>query len=211
MIRLVLWLSFACCFSLPLKAQHGSIELSSGGFSFVPNFTSEDPHFIVNMGTNSEKKFSAHLLSLVRANNLVPRNAIVITRYKVLDKRFKLSVGAHIPAIQINDDYSVDSFFAQEVLTDYQINDRWSVRSMYLHGKGRNLDLEIHFFTAGAAYRKGKFSSYSLFWVLDLDNGFGLSQSFGYQLGKKLTLNAFANQTLSTGDFIWTVGLSRSF
>ena len=82
---------------------------------------------------------------------------------------------------------------------------------MYLHGKGRNLDLEIHFFTAGAAYRKGKFSSYSLFWVLDLDNGFGLSQSFGYQLGKKLTLNAFANQTLSTGDFIWTVGLSRSF
>ena len=194
-----------------LESSKGSIELSSGGFSFVPNFTSEDPHFIVNMGTNSEKKFSAHLLSLVRANNLVPRNAIVITRYKVLDKRFKLSVGAHIPAIQINDDYSVDSFFAQEVLTDYQINDRWSVRSMYLHGKGRNLDLEIHFFTAGAAYRKGKFSSYSQFWMLDLDNGFGLSQSFGYQLGKKLTLNAFANQTLSTGDFIWTVGLSRSF
>lgn len=200
------------CLSLnSTNAQYGSIELSSGGFSFVPNFTSEDPHFIVSMGSNSEKKFSAHLLSLVRANNLVPRNAIVITRYKLLDKRFKLSVGAHLPAIQINDDYTVDSFFAQEVLTDYQINDRWSVRSMYLHGEGRNLDLEIHFFTAGAAYRKGKFSSYSQFWVLDLDNGFGLSQSFGYQLGKKLTLNAFANQTLSTGDFIWTVGLNRSF
>lgn len=200
------------CLSLnSANAQYGSLELSSGGFSFVPNFTSKEPHFIVSMGTNSEKKFSAHLLSLVRANNLVPRNAIVITRYKVLDKRFKLSVGAHLPAIQINDDYTVDSFFAQEVLTDYQINDRWSVRSMYLHGKGRNLDLEIHFFTAGAAYRKGKFSSYSQFWVLDLDNGFGLSQSFGYQLGKKLTLNAFANQTLSTGDFIWTVGLNRSF
>lgn len=200
------------CLSLnSANAQYGSLELSSGGFSFVPNFTSKEPHFIVSMGTNSEKKFSAHLLSLVRANNLVPRNAIVITRYKVLDKRFKLSVGAHLPAIQINDDYTVDSFFAQEVLTDYQINDRWSVRSMYLHGEGRNLDLEIHFFTAGAAYRKGKFSSYSQFWVLDLDNGFGLSQSFGYQLGKKLTLNAFANQTLSTGDFIWTVGLNRSF
>lgn len=200
------------CLSLnSANAQYGSLELSSGGFSFVPNFTSEEPHFIVSMGTNSEKKFSAHLLSLVRANNLVPRNAIVITRYKLLDKRFKLSVGAHLPAIQINDDYTVDSFFAQEVLTDYQINDRWSVRSMYLHGEGRNLDLEIHFFTAGAAYRKGKFSSYSQFWALDLDNGFGLSQSFGYQLGKKLTLNAFANQTLSTGDFIWTVGLNRSF
>ncbi len=204
-------LIMVCLSASAANAQYGSIELSSGGFSFVPNFTSEEPHFIVSMGTNSEKKFSAHLLSLVRANNLVPRNAIVITRYKLLDKRFKLSVGAHLPAIQINDDYTVDSFFAQEVLTDYQINDRWSVRSMYLHGEGRNLDLEIHFFTAGAAYRKGKFSSYSQFWVLDLDSGFGLSQSFGYQLGKKLTLNAFANQTLSTGDFIWTVGLNRSF
>ena len=94
MIRFLLGLAFAGCFWLPLSAQYGSIELSSGGFSFVPNFTSEDPHFIVSMGTSSEKKLSAHLLSLVRANNLVPRNAIVITRYKVLDKRFKLSVGA---------------------------------------------------------------------------------------------------------------------
>jgi hypothetical protein len=199
------------CLSLTANAQYGSLELSSGGFSFVPNFTSKEPHFILTMGTSSEKKFSTHLLSLVRANNLVPRNAIVITRYKLIDKKFKLSIGAHLPAIQINDDYTVDSFFAQEVLTDYTINERWSLRSMYLHGAGRNLDLEIHFFTAGAAYRKGKFSSYSQFWVLDLDNGFGLSQSFGYQLGKKLTLNAFANQTLSTGDFIWTVGLNRAF
>jgi len=211
MIRFILGLAFVCSFSSTLTAQQGSIELSSGGFSFVPNFTSEDPHFILNMSTSSEKRLSAHLLSLVRTENLVPRNAILITRYQLLDRRFKLSVGTHLPAFQINDDYTVDSFFAQEILTDYQINERWALRSMYLHGKGRNLDLEIHFFTAGAAYAKGRFSSYSQFWVLDLDNGFGLSQSFGYQLGKKLTLNAFANQTLSTGDFIWTVGLNRSF
>ncbi|MGA0987980.1 MAG: hypothetical protein ACO3RO_07340 [Flavobacteriaceae bacterium] len=211
MIRFILGLAFVCSFSPTLTAQQGSIELSSGGFSFVPNFTSEDPHFILNMSTSSEKRLSAHLLSLVRTENLVPRNAILITRYQLLDRRFKLSVGTHLPAFQINDDYTVDSFFAQEVLTDYQINERWAVRSMYLHGKGRNLDLEIHFFTAGAAYAKARFSSYSQFWVLDLDNGFGLSQTFGYQLGKKLTLNAFANQTLSTGDFIWTVGLNRSF
>ena len=136
------------------------------------------------MSTSSEKRLSVHLLSLVRIENLVPRNAILITRYQLLDRRVKLSIGAHLPAFQISDDYTVDSIFAQEALTDYQINERWAVRSMYLHGKGRNLDL---------------------------DNGFGLSQSFGYQQGKKLTLNAFANQTLSTGDFIWTIGLNRSF
>lgn len=82
---------------------------------------------------------------------------------------------------------------------------------MYLHGKGRNLDLEIHFFTAGAAYTKDRFSSYSQFWVLDLDNGFGLSQTFGYEVAPKYTLKAFANQTLSNGDFIWTIGLNRAF
>ena len=108
------------------------------------------------MSTSSKKRLSAHLLSLVRIENLVPRNAILITRYQLLDRRFKLSVGTPLPAFQISDDYTVDSIFAQEALTDYQINEGWAVRSMYLHGKGRNLDL---------------------------DNGFGLSQSFGYQLG----------------------------
>lgn len=110
MIRFILGLAFVCSFSSTLTAQQGSIELSSGGFSFVPNFTSEDPHFILNMSTSSEKRLSAHLLSLVRTENLVPRNAILITRYQLLDRRFKLSVGTHLPAFQINDDYTVDPF-----------------------------------------------------------------------------------------------------
>lgn len=199
-------------FAFQVKAQYGSVELSTGGFSFVPNFTSEDPHLIVNAGTSGEGRLSVHLLSLIRTDNLTPRNAIFMTRYQLLDKRFKLSIGTHLPALQITDDFKVDTFFAQEVLTDYRVNKNWSVRSMYLHGQGRNNDLEINFFTAGAAYAKGKWSSYSQFWVLDLDNGFGLSQTFGYQLAPKYTLKAFANQTLSgEKDFIWTLGLNRSF
>lgn len=105
MNKLILSLALAVS-AIQLHAQYGSVELSSGGFSFVPNFTSEDPHFILNMGTSSEKRLSAHLLSLVRTENLVPRNAILITRYQLLDQRFKLSVGTHLPAFQINDDYS---------------------------------------------------------------------------------------------------------
>jgi hypothetical protein len=199
-------------FAFQVNAQYGSVELSTGGFSFVPNFTSEDPHLIINAGTSGESRLSAHLITLIRTDNLTPRNAIFITRYQVLDKRFKLSVGAHLPALQSSDDFRVDTFFAQEVLTDYRVNDKWSIRSMYLHGQGRNNDLEINFFTAGAAYAKGKWSSYSQFWLLDLDNGLGLSQTVGYQLGSKYTLKAFANQTLSgEKDFIWTLGINRSF
>ena len=199
-------------FAVQVDAQYGSVELSSGGFSFIPDFTSRDPHIILSAGTGTGKRLSAHFLSLIRTDNLTPRNAIFITRYQLIDRRFKLSIGTHLPGLQITDDFTVDSFFGQEVLTNYRINDKWSLRSMYLHGKGRNLDLEMNFFTAGAAYAKGKLNTYSQFWILDLDNAFGISQSVGHQLSPHYSLRLFANQTLSNGgDFIWTVGLSRSF
>jgi len=199
-------------FAVQVDAQYGSVELSSGGFSFVPDFTSRDPHIILSAGTGTGKRLSAHFLSLIRTDNLTPRNAIFITRYQLIDRRFKLSIGTHLPGLQITDDFTVDSFFGQEVLTNYRINDKWSLRSMYLHGKGRNLDLEMNFFTAGAAYAKGKLNTYSQFWILDLDNAFGFSQSVGYQLAPHYSLRLFANQTL-TGekDFIATIGLNRSF
>ena len=199
-------------FAVQVDAQYGSVELSSGGFSFIPDFTSRDPHIILSAGTGTGKRLSAHFLSLIRTDNLTPRNAIFITRYQLIDRRFKLSIGTHLPGLQITDDFTVDSFFGKEVLTNYRINDKWSLRSMYLHGKGRNLDLEMNFFTAGAAYAKGKLNTYSQFWILDLDNAFGFSQSVGYQLAPHYSLRLFANQTL-TGekDFIATIGLNRSF
>ena len=101
----------ALALSITTSAQYGGIEASTGGFSFVPDFTSEDPHFILSVGTNTDKRLQGHLLSLIRAENLVPRGAIFITRYKFLDKRLKATIGTHLPALQISDDYRVDSFF----------------------------------------------------------------------------------------------------
>jgi hypothetical protein len=199
-------------FTFQVNGQYGSVELSSGGFSFIPDFTSRDPHFILRAGTGTGGRLSAHFLSLIRTDNLTPRTVIFITRYQLIDKRFKLSVGTHLPGFQIKDDFTVDSFFGQEALTTYRVNDKWSIRSMYLHGKGRNLDLEMNFFTSGAAYAKGKINTYSQFWILDLDNAVGISQSVEYQLAPHYSLRLFANQTL-TGekDFIATIGLNRSF
>ncbi|MEN9981204.1 MAG: hypothetical protein RL542_991, partial [Bacteroidota bacterium] len=50
-------------------AQYANFEASTGGFSFIPAFTSEDPHFIINAGTNDAKPLSFHLLSTVRMSN----------------------------------------------------------------------------------------------------------------------------------------------
>lgn len=197
--------------SITVSAQYGGIEASTGGFSFVPDFTSEDPHFILSVGTNTDKRLQGQILSLIRTENLVPRNAIFITRYKFLDKRLKATIGTHLPALQISDDYQVDSFFAQELRTDYGINEKWRLSTMYLHGKGRNNDLEINFGYVGLNYNKGKWNSFSQVWAIDLNNGFGLCQTVSYQIAHKIQLRGFINKTLSTGNTNMTLGVYRAF
>ena len=71
------------------QAQHASFEASTGGFSFIPAFTSEDPHLIVNAGTTDTKRLSFHLLSTIRLENFNPRGVIFMSRYKFIDKKLK--------------------------------------------------------------------------------------------------------------------------
>lgn len=192
-------------------SQSLGVELSTGGFSFVPDFTSEEPHLILTASTNTQKRLQAHFLSLVRTENLLPRNAIFISRYQVSKGRLNASIGTHLPAIQISDDYEVDSFFAQEVLADYQINSHWTLKSMFLHGKGRNNDLEIHFGYIGLDYALQKWHSFTQIWAIDLNNGYGISQSIGYVIAPKTELRGFVNKTLSTGNTNLTIGIFRAF
>ena len=96
-----------------VQAQHASFEASTGGFSFIPAFTSEDPHIIVNAGTTNTKRLSFHLLSTIRLENLNPRGVIFMSRYKFIDKKLKASFGIHLPAIQIDQNFNVDTFFSQ--------------------------------------------------------------------------------------------------
>tara|TARA_R110000868_G_scaffold53163_1_gene167152 strand:- start:2496 stop:2831 length:336 start_codon:yes stop_codon:yes gene_type:complete len=93
-------------------AQSASFEASTGGFSFIPAFTSEKPHLIINAGTNDSKRLTFHLLSTIRLNNLTPRAVVFISRYKLIDKKLKVNIGIHLPALQISQDYQVDTFFA---------------------------------------------------------------------------------------------------
>lgn len=53
-------------FSSLAHAQYANIEASTGGFSFIPAFTSNSPHLIINAGTNESKRLSFHTLSTDR-------------------------------------------------------------------------------------------------------------------------------------------------
>jgi len=76
----------------------------------------------------------------------------------LIDEKFKLSVGVHLPTLQINmDDDSVDHFIAQELIASFPISEKISLSTMYIHGKGKNVDLEINLITFNANYVKNKF------------------------------------------------------
>lgn len=200
---------FFMCSSL--QAQYASAELSSGGFSFVPAFTDTNPNLIISAGTGSRGFLSAHMLGNIRLESMNPRGFIFITRAKVIDKQFKLTAGVHLPAIQIDESYHTDTFFAQELIGSYKLSDRWDLSAMYIHGKGRNNDLEINLLTLNAQFSHQRFSYLTQIYLLDLDQTYGLAENITYKLTDRIDIRGFANSTLSNGDFKWTIGLRKHF
>lgn len=197
-------LSFFCI--TLVQAQYASFEASTGGFSFIPAFTSEDPHIIVNAGTTDSKPLSFHLLSTVRMSNFTPRAVVFMSRYKFIDKKLKASIGIHLPALQISDDYQVDSFFAQEFIASYPLTKDIVIGTFYLHGKGKNLDFEVNFLAFNTTVTKGDFSFLTQLYALDIDNAYGISETITYKMNKNIDLRGFVNKTISDGKFNWTLG-----
>jgi hypothetical protein len=187
-------------------AQQASFEASTGGFSFIPAFTSEDPHIIVNAGTTDSKRLSFHLLSTIRLENLNPRGVIFMSRYKFLDKKLKASFGIHLPAIQIDENFNVDTFFAQEVIASYPVSDKWSLGLFYLHGEGRNNDFKTNFLALSTTLVEGNFSFLTQIYGLDSDSTYGISETITYKVTKNIDFRGFANKTISNGKFNWTLG-----
>jgi hypothetical protein len=192
------------------SAQYASLELSTGGFSFVPAFTDSQSNLIINAGTGTKGLLSAHMIGNIRSESMSPRGFIFMTRAKLFDKKFKMTAGIHLPAIQIDqDNFQTDTFFAQEIIASYPISEKVTLSTMYIHGKGRNNDLEINLLTLNTTVIQGRFSFLSQIYVLDLDNTFGAAESITYKLSDRWDLRGFANHTASNGKFIWTAGVRR--
>ncbi len=189
-------------------AQYGNIELSTGGFSFIPAFMDRSPNINFVAGTGTNKLVSAHLVGSVRMKNFNPRGMIFITRLKAIDKKFKMQVGVHLPAVQIDENDKMDSFFAQEVRTSFPVSEKVLLSSLYIHGKGQNNDLEINLFVLNASYSKNKFGFTSQVYYLDYDHLYGAAQTISYKIQEKISLTGFANYTIPSNDLFGTLGLS---
>lgn len=194
--------------SLSLTAQTGSIELSSGGFSFIPAFTSKEPNLIINAETNPDKKLTGHIMYTMRVKSMTPNTIALITRYKLLNKKFKASLGLHIPAMQVMEDYSVTSLFGQELNTSYPVSPKVTLGVFLLNGHARNSDFKALFSAFNVNYHKDKWNLLSQGYYLDNGNLTGVAESISYDIDKHFQAKAFANYTITDQFFIGTIGVN---
>lgn len=188
-------------------SQYGSVELNTGGFSLIPAFTDDQPNFILNLGTSTDKRVTGSLIANIRVDGMKPRGGIFITRYKLIDKKLKLHLGAHLPAFQVDEDYHMDTFFAREVLATYQLNESVGFTGMFIRGTGMNNDFKMKLLNFMTIIRKNSFVFTTQVYGMDFENTYGLAQAVSYTLSQKISINGFVNKTLSDGSVISTLGL----
>ena len=190
-----------------LNAQTGSIEMSTGGFSFIPAFTSKEPNIIINASTNPKKRLTGSLMYMMRMKSMTPTTVALFTRYRFIDKKFKATAGIHIPAFQMTEDYKVTSFFGRELTLSYPLSEKWNVGSFILNGNARNTDFKVTLVSGNTNYHHKKWNLLTQGYYLTVGDLTGVAETISYDINKHFQAKAFGNYTLTDGQVIATVGL----
>ena len=193
--------------SISLKAQTGSIEMSTGGFSFIPAFTSKEPNIIINASTNPKRRLTGAMMYMMRIQSLTPTTVVLFTRYRFIDKKFKATAGIHMPAFQMTEEYKVTSFFGRELSLSYPLSSKWNVGSFILNGNARNTDFKVTLVSGNTNYHHKKWNFLSQGYYLSVGDLTGVAETISYDINKHFQAKAFGNYTLTDGNVIGTVGL----
>ena len=193
--------------SFSLTAQTGSIEMSTGGFSFIPAFTSKEPNLIINAGTNPKKRLTGHLMYMMRIQSMTPTTVALFTRYRFIDKKFKAIIGIHMPAFQMTEDYEVTSFFGRELTMSYPVSKKMSVGSFILNGQARNTDFKVTLVSGNTNYRHKNWNFLSQGYYLSVVDLTGVAETISYDINEHFQAKAFGNYTLTDGQVIGTISL----
>jgi hypothetical protein len=193
--------------SFSLTAQTGSIEMSTGGFSFIPAFTSKEPNLIINAGTNPKKRLTGHLMYMMRIQSMTPTTVALFTRYRFIDKKFKAIIGIHMPAFQMTEEYKVTSFFGRELTMSYPVSKKMSVGSFILNGQARNTDFKVTLISGNTNYHHKKWNFLSQGYYLSVGDLTGVAETISYDINAHFQAKAFGNYTLTDGQVIGTISL----
>jgi hypothetical protein len=198
---------FFLLITITLKAQTGSIEMSSGGFSFIPAFTSKEPNIIINASTNPKRRLTGAMMYMMRLKSMTPTGVVLFTRYRFIDKKFKATAGIHIPAFQMTEDYEVTSFFGRELTLSYPVSEKVTLGSFILNGNARNTDFKVTLVSGNANYHYKKWNFFSQGYYLSVGDLTGLAETITYDINKYFQAKAFGNYTLTDGQVLGTFGL----
>jgi hypothetical protein len=190
-----------------LKAQTGSIEVSTGGFSFIPAFTSKEPNMIINASTNPKRRLTAAMMYMMRMQSMTPTTVALFTRYRFIDKKFKATAGIHIPAFQMTEDYKVTSFFGRELTLSYPVSKKMSIGSFILNGNARNSDFKVTLISGNTNYRHKNWGFLTQGYYLSVGDLTGVAETISYDIDAHFQAKAFGNITLTDGQVIGTVSL----
>ena len=190
-----------------LKAQTGSIEVSTGGFSFIPAFTSKEPNMIINASTNPKRRLTAAMMYMMRMQSMTPTTVALFTRYRFIDKKFKATAGIHIPAFQMTEDYKVTSFFGRELTLSYPVSKKMSIGSFILNGNARNSDFKVTLISGNTNYRHKNWGFLTQGYYLSVGDLTGVAETISYDINSHFQAKAFGNITLTDGQVIGTVSL----
>jgi len=193
--------------TLSLKAQTGSIEMSTGGFSFIPAFTSKEPNIIVNASTNPKRRLTGAMMYMMRMQSMTPTTVALFTRYRFINKKFKATAGIHIPAFQMTEDYKVTSFFGRELTLSYPVSSKWNVGSFILNGNARNTDFKVTLISGNTNYHHQKWNFLTQGYYLTVGDLTGMAETISYDIDKHFQAKAFGNITLTDGQVIGTVSI----
>lgn len=194
--------------TINVYAQTGSIEMSTGGFSFIPAFTSKEPNIIINASTNPKRRLTASMMYMMRIKSMTPTTVALFTRYRFIDRKFKAIVGIHIPAFQMTEQYKVTSFFGRELTMVYPINEKWNVGSFILNGNARNTDFKVTLVSGNTNFRHKKWGLLTQAYYLSVGELTGVAETITFDLNKHFQAKAFGNYTITDGKAIATVGLN---
>ena len=119
-----------------------------------------------------------------------PANYSLIARCKLIDKKFKLKIGFQLPGYRLfeNEDYKARN--VQEIRASISLNPKTDFLFLYLHGEGKNFDMNNNFYSVYFRKTLNKLVTNSQFYVLftslEPDSSYGIAQKYPINLKIKL-------------------------
>ena len=118
-----------------------------------------------------------------------------------------MTVGTHLVALKIDEDYQTKTYAAQEIRMYYTLSENLRFSSLFLHNKGKNNTSQYNLIVIKTHYDRNKFNFETQLYHSDYNNLYGIAEIITYGIKEKIDIRLFVNNTLSKGDIFGTLGL----